>query len=163
MQLKWRGIRNFVKEVYIPLPIWLSLGTYCHMGLSVHRMSQIPVAWGNPCCSLSLKGGNNSIFRSFFTLGCYNTETRLPPLTSSTYILCANPQGWWFQGQQLQTDNSFSFWQQYTDLHLNSGSISCKKPGSKSCCCECLHWNSAATTHKIPYISITETLNPWKP
>jgi len=31
MQLKWRGIRNFVKEVYIPLPIWLSLGTYCHL------------------------------------------------------------------------------------------------------------------------------------
>ncbi len=133
------------------------------MGLSVHRMSQISVAQGNPCCSLSLKGGNDSIFRSFFTLGCYNTETRLPPLTCSTYILCANPQGWWFQGQQLQTDNSFSFWQQYTDLHLNSGNISCKKSGSKSCCCECLHWNSAATTHKIPYISITETLNPWKP
>jgi hypothetical protein len=48
-------------------------------------------------------------------------------------------------------------------LHLNSGSIPCKKPGSKSCCCECLHWNSAVTTHKIPYISITETLNPWEP
>jgi hypothetical protein len=26
------------------------------MGLSVHRMSQISVGWGNPCCSLSLKG-----------------------------------------------------------------------------------------------------------
>jgi hypothetical protein len=64
------------------------------MGLSVHRMSQISVAWGNSCYSLSLKGSNDSIFRSFFTLGCYNTEIRLPPLTSSTYILCANPQGY---------------------------------------------------------------------